>query len=60
MILLIATICAAAMAEPCEYHRLGQFKTMAQCETVAQVHRQVLGHADNYKLECKPTKDGEA
>ncbi len=44
MIRLIATICAAAMAEPCTDYRLGEFKTMAQVDSKCG-HDEALEHA---------------
>lgn len=52
MILLIVTLCTSASMTDCEVHQLGQVKTKAACETAADIYRQVLEPAENYRLEC--------
>lgn len=52
MILLIATICASASMTDCQVHQIAQVKTAAACETAAEIYRQVLEPAENYRLEC--------
>lgn len=57
MLAIIITLCASAAMDDCQVYSLGTVETMAQCETVAGIHSDILGPATNYRLECRSTKE---
>lgn len=59
MIILIATLCASAAMTDCTVYSAGTFETLQQCQTVAQVHTEVLGTGpdQNYRLECQAEEE---
>lgn len=54
MIMLVLTLCTSAAMDDCKVTTLGQTQTVKQCETVAEIHRKVLGPEENYRLRCEP------
>jgi len=57
MFAIIITLCASAAMNDCQVYSLGSAPTLKQCQAVAQIHRDVLGPANNYRLECEPTEE---
>ncbi len=59
MFLLIMTVCATAAMDDCQVYAVNQHQSAQQCETVADVYRQVLGGeaGNNYRIECQISED---
>ena len=58
MFAVIITLCASAAMNDCQVFSFGSLATRAQCEALADVHREVLGRDENnnYRIDCEPVE----